>query len=245
MGDYSFKFLQRIFSLVWRCELLDKKNIPARGPAVFVSNHHGSYAPIATLAAFPMRLYPWVEHQTTDWKLCPDYLRKDFVEKELHLKPPLSKMMAWFISKACIVLMKVIQAIPVYEKSMKLATTWRQSIKHLKREESLIMFPENDAVPLNDVINKFDQGFVGLAPVYFEKTGRILDFVPVAAHKTEKVIKIGQPIAYDPKNTFSAERERIATALQDRITEMYFSLGSSLADSGVRSSGSKLLITQN
>jgi 1-acyl-sn-glycerol-3-phosphate acyltransferase len=233
MGDYSFKILQRIFSLVWRCELLDKVNIPERGPAVFVSNHLGSYAPIVTLATFPMRLYPWVEHQTTDWKLCPEYLRKDFVEEELHLKPPLSNIVAWLISKACVVLMKVIKAIPVYEKSMKLATTWKCSMKHLKREESLIIFPENDAIPFNDVLNKFDQGFVGLAPIYYEKTGRILDFVPVAVHKTEKVIKIGQPMPYDPKNTFSAERERITTALQDRITEMY---------SSIRSSGSKPLV---
>jgi 1-acyl-sn-glycerol-3-phosphate acyltransferase len=128
--------------------------------------------------------------------------------------------------------MKVIKAIPVYDKSMKLATTWRRSIKHLKQKQSLIIFPENDTVPLNDVINKFDQGFVGLAPVYLEKTGRILDFIPVAVHKTEKLIKVGPAIAYDPKNTFSAERDRITTALQDRITEMYFSLGSSLAESG-------------
>jgi 1-acyl-sn-glycerol-3-phosphate acyltransferase len=236
MGDYFFKFLQRIFSLVWLCELLDKENIPERGPAVFVSNHLGSYAPIVTLATFPMRLYPWVEHQTTDWKLCPDYLRKDFVEKELHLKPPLSTLVAWLISKACVILMKVIQAIPVYDKSMKLAATWKCSMKHLKREESLIIFPENDAVPLNDVINKFDQGFVGLASVYYEKTGRMLDFVPVAVQKTEKVIKIGQPVSFNPKENFSTEQNRIATALQNRITEMY---------SSIRSSGSKLLVTHN
>jgi hypothetical protein len=236
MGDYFFKILQRIFSVVWCCELLDKDKIPGQGPAVFVSNHLGSYAPIATLAAFPLRLYPWVEHQTTDWKLCPDYLRKDFVEKELHLKPPLSTLVAWLISKPCVVLMKVIKAIPVYDKSMKLATTWRRSIKHLKRNQSLIIFPENDAVPLNDVIHKFDQGFVGLAPIYLEKTGRILDFIPVAVHKTEKLIKIGQSVSFNPKEKFSTEQNRIATALQNRITEMYSSLGSS---------GSKLLITQN
>lgn len=233
MGDYGFKILQRIFSLFWRCQLLDKKNIPGRSPAVFVSNHLESYAPIATLATFPMRLYPWVEHQTTDWKLCPEYLRKDFVEKELHLKPPLSILFAWLISKACVILMKAIQAIPVYDRSMKLATTWKQSMKHLKRGESLIIFPENDAVPLNDAIHTFDQGFVGLAPVYYEKTGRLLDFIPVAVHKTEKVIKIGQPVSFNPKEKFSIEKHRIATALQNRITEMY---------SSIRSWGSKPLI---
>ena len=230
MGDLFFKALQSLFSLFWRCELSGGENVPVRGPAVFVSNHIGSYAPVAILARFPIRLHPWVEHQTADWKRCPEYLRHDFVEPELHLKPPLSRLVAWFIAKPCVVLMKSIQAIPVYDRTMKMAMTWKRSLKHLKRNQWLAVFPENKAAPWNEVLHKFDQGFVGLAPLYHEKTGRTLYFFPVAVHKTAKAIKIGPSVAYDPKNTFSAERERIATALQNRITEMYFSLGSSPAD---------------
>jgi hypothetical protein len=40
MGDHFYKLLQPLFSLFWDCHVLDKKNIPLQGPAVFVSNHH-------------------------------------------------------------------------------------------------------------------------------------------------------------------------------------------------------------
>jgi len=229
MGDFFYRALQPVFSLFWPCKLLGRENIPARGPAVFVSNHLGSYAPVATLAHFPVRLYPWVEHQTTNWKLCPEYLRHDFVEQELHLRPPLSRLVAWSISKACVVLMKLIQAIPVYDRTMRMAATWKRSLKHLQQGRWLAVFPENDAAPWNDVIHRFDQGFVGLGPLYYEKTGQRLSFSPVAVHKTARAIKIGPPIAYDPTNPFSTERERITGDLQNRITEMFFMLGSSPA----------------
>jgi 1-acyl-sn-glycerol-3-phosphate acyltransferase len=224
MGDHFYKLLQPVFSLFWHCHVLDKKNIPLQGPAVFVSNHLGSYAPIAVLSAFPVRLYPWVEYQVTDSKLCPEYLRKDFVEPELHLKPPLSQLMAWLISRACITVMKALQAIPVHKKSMKMAATWKRSIGLLKQNKLLIIFPENNLIPLNDVMNELDDGFVGLASIYYEKTRRVLSFIPVAVHKTAKAIKIGLPVSYDPEKEFSTERERIKSTLQNRILEMHSSL---------------------
>jgi hypothetical protein len=227
MGDYLFKILQVVFSLFWRCRIVDRENIPGQGSAVFVSNHLGSFAPVAVLSAFPVRLYPWVEHQTTDWKLCPEYLRRDFVETELRLKPPFSVMVAWVVSKPCVALMKVIRAIPVYGKTMRLATTWKHSLRHLGRNEWLVIFPENDQKPFNDVMNELDDGFIGLGPLYYKKTGKILRFIPVAIHKTVRAIKIGTAVSYDPGNIFSIERDRIKSALQNRIVEMYQTLQSS------------------
>jgi hypothetical protein len=224
MTDYFYKKLQIVFSIFWHPRVIDKENIPSPGPAVFVSNHLGSYAPVAVLSAFPVRLYPWVEHQTTDWKLCPDYLRLNFVEPELHLKQPLSCLVAWLIAKPCVMLMKVIKAIPVYEKSMKLTTTWKRSLELLKQKKLLIVFQENEAIPFNEVINDFDQGFIGLAPLYFQKTGRVLRFFPVAVHKASRAIKIGLPVSFNPQKNITSERERIKTALQNSITNMCFSL---------------------
>jgi len=221
MNDYFYGMLRQLFFLFWHCKLLDLKNIPRQGPAVFVSNHLGSFAPVAFLSAYPGRLYPWVEHQVTDWKLCSEYLRKDFIEPELHLKPPLSHFLGWLISLPCVMLMKAIEAVPVCQKSMKLVSTWKRSIELLKKDQSLAIFPENDSLPFNEVMNELDDGFIGLAPIYYEKTGRILSFIPVAVHKTVKAIKIGRPISYNPKNAFSSERERIKAALQADITEMY------------------------
>jgi hypothetical protein len=223
MNDYFYARLQSLFYRFWHCRLVDKENIPLHGPAVFVSNHLGSYAPVAILSVFPVRLYPWVAYQVMDRKLCPGYLRMDFVEPELRLKPPLSRLAAWAISKACVAVMISLHAIPVYEKSMKLASTWKRSLALLSQNKFLIVFPENDHRRLNHVLNEFDDGFVGLAPFYYEKTGGILKFVPIAVHQKARAIHIAPPVSFNPQCPFSSEKVRIKTALQDRITEMLIS----------------------
>jgi hypothetical protein len=220
MNDYFYERLRLFFYCFWHCRLVEKQNIPLKGPAVFISNHLGSYAPVAVLSAFPVRLYPWVAYQITDKKLCPGYLRMDFVESELRLRPPLSSFTAWAISKACVAIMKALHAVPVHEKSMKLASTWKLSLALLVRNKNLIVFPENEHRPLNQVLNEFNDGFVGLAKIYHEKTGGILKFIPIAVHQEARAIHIGPSIPFNPECPFTSEKERIRTALQDRITEM-------------------------
>jgi 1-acyl-sn-glycerol-3-phosphate acyltransferase len=199
---------------------VEKERIPFHGPAVFISNHLDSYAPVAVLSAFPLRLYPWVAYQIMDRKLCPGYLRMDFVEPELRLSPPLSRLTAWIISKACVAIMKALGAIPVYERSMKLASTWKQSLHLLARDRCLIIFPERDHRPLNSVLNELDDGFIGLALTYYRKTGRVLKFIPVAVDREAKAIHIAPPVFFIPERPFSLEKDRIKAALQDLITEM-------------------------
>lgn len=220
MNDYFYERLRSFFYRFWHCRLVEKENIPLHGPAVFVSNHLDSYAPVAVLSAFPLRMYPWVAYQITDRKLCSGYLQMDFVEPELRLRPPLSSLVAWMISKACVAVMKALDAIPVYERSMKLASTWKRSLTLLARNKCLIIFPEIDHRPLNRVLNEFDDGFVGLALTYYKKTGKVLKFIPVAVDQEAKAIHIGPPVSFIPECPFSSEKERIKTALQDLITDM-------------------------
>jgi 1-acyl-sn-glycerol-3-phosphate acyltransferase len=224
MRDLSYKCLQGIFSLFWRCRLVDGKNITSQGPAVYVSNHLGSYGPVAVLTAFPERLYPWVDYQVADRKLCPGYLCKDFIEPELHLRGPLARVLGWLISRACVPLMKHLGAVPVKERSMGLVATWKRSLEHLKLNRSLIVFPENEESTADMILNDFDDGFVGIASIYFDQTGKVLPFVPVAVNKLRRAIRIGTPVLYDPRNGFMLERTRITSALRSRINEMYLSL---------------------
>ena len=219
-NDRTYRFLQKLFARIWRIRILDGERIPACGPVVFVSNHLGSYAPIAVLASFPRRLFPWVEHDVTERDLCPDYLRKDFVEPELHLRPPLSRAAAWLIAKPCLAVMRALDAVPVYPGSPKLSVTWDRSLALLRNGRALIIFPENKDRPSNGVVNGFDGGFIGLGARFHEKTGRRLDFIPIAVHKAAGAVRVGRPIVYNPAQPLPAERGRIVSALQDEITAM-------------------------
>jgi hypothetical protein len=221
MGGTLFGALQSVFALFWRCHFRDLKHLPPPGPAVLVANHLGSYAPLAVLSSFPGRLYPWVNHEVTDRKLCPDYLRADFVEPELHLGPPLGRAAAWLISKPCLALMRAIEAVPVYSRSMRLAATWKRSLGLLLSGQRLVVFPESNVGPLYGAPSEFLSGFVGLAGRYHKRTGRALCFYPLAVHKESRAIRIGPPVAYNPRNGPSAEGRRIKRILEGRVTEMY------------------------
>ena len=226
ISDRAYRILRRPFAFVWRTRLLGRENIPSKGPAVFVANHLGSYAPIAVLAALPVRLYPWVAHQVTEPKLCPEYLRHDFIEPELHLKPPLSRAAAWLISKACLAVMKALEAIPVYPGSMKLEITWKRSLDLLEQGRFIIIFPENDKKPLSGPIHEFYYGFVRLGALYYEQTGRRLDFVPIAVNKSSGTIRAERPNTYDPSSPLPSERFRIVSELQETITALVGQPGS-------------------
>ena len=110
---------------------------------------------------------------------------------------------------------------------MRLATTWKQSVELLKRKKFLVIFPENDSRPDSEgrPVNEFDHGFVGVAALYYKKTGHVLNFIPVAVNKAAKAITIGPPISFMPDNKLTLESERIATALRDRIIGLCASPG--------------------
>jgi 1-acyl-sn-glycerol-3-phosphate acyltransferase len=221
MGDPGFKVLQALFSPLWHCRLSGFQNMPRRGPAVFVSNHLGSFAPVAVMAALPLRLYPWVDHQITEMRRCPDYLRGDFIGPELHLGGAVGLALASLVAPPCVGLMKAIGAVPVYKQSPRLARTMKLSLALLERGECLVIFPENKALPYNRTMNGFDDGFIGLASLFHKRTGRALDFYPVATRRETRAIRVGAPIAYDPRNSLAAERMRITRELQERIARIY------------------------
>ena len=57
--------------------------------SVCIANHLGSFGPVAIMSSISTvneKLRPWVTHEVTDLRKCAEYLRKDFVEKELKLR---------------------------------------------------------------------------------------------------------------------------------------------------------------
>jgi len=221
MGDAGFRILQAVFSLVWHCDLRGFRDPPGGAPRVFVSNHLGSYAPLALLASFPGRLYPWVDHQIVDWKLCAQYLRDDFVERELHVPRPLSSALAWLISTPCVMLMRTIRAVPVHPRSMKGTLTWRRSLELLKRGERLAIFPEDPLVPYNADMNVFQDGFAGLARLIHQSGGEVLEFVPVAVHRRRRAILVGESVPYRPEGDPESAGRRLAATLPESVAELY------------------------
>ncbi len=196
--------------------------LPPRGtPVVFIANHERSFGPLSAMSTLPRPLCPWVAREITDPETCPAYIEKDFVVPEVGLRRPLSSLVAGVIGRICVGIMRDIHAIPVYKESKRIVETLDMSSRLLALGKRLLIFPEIPNRFLNDVICEFDTGFAGVARVFFERTKRIVNFLPVAVNRRTKSLLLGAPVPFNPLNSFKAERARLKEELERRICELY------------------------
>jgi 1-acyl-sn-glycerol-3-phosphate acyltransferase len=193
-------------------------------PLILVSNHIGSFGPVSVLSSLPAKFYPWVAHEVTELKKVARHLQLEFTELELKLRPPLSVWLARLIGRICVALMRNIEAIPVYSGSRRIRTTLQRSLELLLLGKNILVFPEDKESPINEVLGDFNTGFLAMARLYYQKTRKLIRFLPVAVNAKMKAIKIGNPIRFDVCRPFLQEKLRLKHKLQDAIYAMYYSL---------------------
>ena len=209
--------------LIWDGDLLDEENLPERGPAVFVSNHLGAMGPIAVGASLPYLLHTWIHADILDPALAPDYLRRDFVESQLRVPPPISLWLARVISKIHVPLLRATGGIPVYHAPEGLLETYRLSVDALAGGKFALVFPEDPGQPLDPRyrMTPFQKGFTRLGELYYERTRQALSFYPLAVHAETRSVRVGKPIRYNYFNRPASERRRVKNLLEQSIRAMY------------------------
>jgi 1-acyl-sn-glycerol-3-phosphate acyltransferase len=229
MSDWLYRFVRAgLQDFIWGGELTGAENLPEKGPAIFVGNHLGALGPIAAAACLPRRLYPWVASEMLDAKLAPEYLRLDFVEKVLHLRPPLSLWLAKVIAKISVPLLNSVGCVAVYRDAEGLRATFEHSLELLMNGHFLLVFPENPTQPIDPHLkmSPFKKGFVRLGELFFERTQQIISFYPVVVHEQLRLVQVGKPIAYNPYTAPVEERIRVKGVLEKLIQEMYLKMDS-------------------
>ena len=111
-----------------------------------------------------------------------------------------------------------------------LRRTFEVSLDLLVRGQFLLVFPEDPTEPLDPhfKMSPFKKGFVRLGDSFFERTGQILPFYPLAIHAGRRVVQVGIPIMYNPYNSAIMERIRIKNVLEGMIHEMYLKMETGL-----------------
>lgn len=187
------------------------------------------------MSSLPIRLYPWITSEMTNLRESPEYLRKDFVEKELKRKPPFSTLLSLSITSIAVPLINSLHCIPVYKNPFKLKYTFEKSIELLKNNNFILLFPEDTLKPpVNGKINPadpdyvmypFKTGFVRLGKLYYIETGKRLEFYPLSFNKSAGILAIGRSVFYNPENSIRYEEKRIANYLETEIQNLhkYFS----------------------
>ncbi len=224
MNDGSYQFIAGTLDLfLWGGRLAGEENLPLRGPAVFIANHHEALGPIAACCSIPLRLYPWTVSDMVDPAQAAAYLQWDFVERTLHLKPPLSVWVAKGLSKISVRFLLSLGCIPVYKGAYDhMVDTLRLSMDVLRQNKFLLVFPEDNMLAKDPQTNMapFQRSFARLGEMYYAETGRRLQFYPVAVHP-DGVVMVGKPVAFDPLNPVGLERHRLKNLMEDSIHKMY------------------------
>ncbi len=224
MNDGMYQFIVGTLDLfLWGGKLVGEENLPQHGPAVFIANHHEAIGPIAAACSIPLRLYPWSVADMVDDEKAAAYLKWDFVERTLHLQPPVSEWVAKGLSRLSAPLLRSIGCIPVYKGEYEhMVDTLRLSMDILRQDKFLLVFPEDNILPKDSETKMapFQRSFTRLGEMYYAETRRRLAFYPVAVHP-KGVVMVGKAVAFDPLNPVGLERHRLKDLMEDLVRMMY------------------------
>ena len=234
MKDGLYQFIVGVVDLfLWGGKLIGEENLPKRGPAVFIANHLDATGPIAAACSIPLRFHPWVIADMMDKELAPIWLQSDFTERQLHLKPPVSRWVAKALCRISVPLFYSLGCIPVYANDYsRMHETVEMSMEVLREGKFLLVFPEDYRLPKDPVtkIQPFQHSFVRVGERYYAETGERLEFYPLTIHGTGNLV-VGKPVVFNPLNQVGAERRQLKELMEDSISAMYMNL------EGVNASG--------
>jgi 1-acyl-sn-glycerol-3-phosphate acyltransferase len=210
--------------LILKIHVIGRQHLETNGPVILVSNHSGSFGPLSIVSSFPLILYPWIDHEIVDEATVAKRIQEEFLEGELHWKPPFSTTFAKWFGRICIALMKNINAIPVYDKSRKIMVTLDKSIELLKQGKKVLIFGESAKPSENEDFHELATGFIALAKGYYDATGEVVSILPIAVNSKANGVAIGDPITYDPSIPYSEEKIKLKKDVETEIRKLYYSM---------------------
>jgi hypothetical protein len=239
LNDATYHLISAMIRLfIWRgwkksAWLQGAENLPGSGPAVFIGNHANSLGPIGCVSMIPLRLYPWMRPEMLDLRTNPEYMRVDFIEKDMRLRPPFSRWAAWGLSRLVVPLLKGVGCIPAFQSDqiMEKHATIGYSLERLYERRCLLVFPEVPDWELDPStgMRRFSRSMLWLAVLYHRKTGDRLPFYPVCIHPAHR-IRLGPAQLVGEEVATQAQKQAWIEALQDNIRGMFLNLEQSLQD---------------
>lgn len=198
-------------------EIEGLENLPEE-PSILVGNHSQMNGPIMAEIRLPGKHYTWCISQMMVREEVAEYAFADFWAE----KPRWNRWFYWLVSRCIPPLSAYIfsnaRTIPVYRDN-RCITTFRRTMDKLQEGDHIVIFPEH-SVQYNSILWEFEDRFIDVARLYYRKTGKELDFVPMyLAPRLRKMI-IGEPIHFRADQPLDQERARICQALMESITQL-------------------------
>lgn len=190
---------------------------PPQGPAVYVCSHSNMLGPLATLAWLPFEVRPWVLHVFFDREKCRKQYGEYTFSKRFGLPGPLAGFLAWALSGYVSALIRSLGAVPVYRGSLKIGSTFKETVAALQAGESVLVFPDVDYTDASDGIGEVYDGFFLLERFWRKVSGEPLRFVPLRMDTAARRISAGRAVSFDRSAEWRPEVQRVCGALQAEI----------------------------
>lgn len=187
-------------------------------PSVIVANHSQMHGPIAGEIYFPKNSMIWCAGQMMHLKDVPKYAFEDFWSQKPKYTHPFYKLLSYIIAPLSVVIFKNARTIGVYHDT-RILSTFKATIKMLQQGKHIVIFPEHNKT-YNNIIYDFQDKYIDIAKLYFKKTGKKLNFVPMYIAPKLKKVYIGKPIKYKGDAPISEERREITQYLMREITNI-------------------------
>ena len=210
-----YKFLKWLVGLFYgKKQFVGIENVPEE-PSVIVSNHCQMHSPLTFELYFPLKKRIWCEGEMMNWREVPAYAYKDFWSNKPKGIRWFYKILSYLIAPLAGYVFTRADTLPVYRDSRGIAT-FKQSVEYLKDGYHNVLFGDCPDKK-NEIINHFNRGFVDIARLYYKKTGKEVNFVPVYNSPVLKKALIGKPIKFDSSKPLEEERTRIVEYIENEI----------------------------
>ncbi len=220
--SFLFKILKYLLTLVYlKIKVEGLENVPDE-PCIIVANHAQMHGPVSCELYLDDRFYTWCAGQMMNIKEVPSYAYKDFWSAKPKVLRPFFKLVSYIIAPLCVVLFNNARTVGVY-RDMRILKTFRESVKLLMSGKNLIIFPEHYEKH-NNIIYDFQEKFIDIADIYYNKTGKEITFIPLYVAPDLKKICFGEGTHYSKDLSKEDGRKFIKSSMMQKITDIALSL---------------------
>lgn len=226
LKHYGVKLIMLVMRPFYRHKIIGKENLHFDDdiPCIFVCNHGEVYGPIVTNLYVPYSFRPWVTYEMTDRNAVADNMCQGILKNQKWLPPKVCHLLVdRFFAPFLAWIMRSVESIPVYhDNPRKLMQTFRETTAAMQAGDNILIFPENAATSQDgryqrEGVSEFFTGFTMIAQLYYNKTGKAPQFMPMYANKKNRTITFGIPTRYDPDSPPNDEKERLCLYLRGEM----------------------------
>lgn len=187
--------------------------------SIILCNHIGMSGPLTNELYFPNNFRFWGTYEmNSGLKEVYKYLSQIYFYKKKHFSKGMSKLISIIAAPVCNVFYKGIRLISTYPDH-RFKSTVTESLKTIKENKSLIIFPEDSSNGYFDKLTNFFAGFTVLASTCL-KRGLDLPIYVCYFRKKDKKYIVDKPILCSELLVGKLSRYEIASKICDRTNEL-------------------------